>query len=78
MSTAGTALAKAIRRAIDEAPIPRIVRIRCTSTTPFMVEINGTGSYAAQKLSGSTFALNDTGYALFQPRGPKPICFKVT
>ena len=54
-----------------------IVRIKCTQASPLLVQVNGQGSIPAQAMAGSTFALNDTGYALWQPPLP-PHCYKVT
>jgi len=70
-------LVEAILRRIDEAPGLRLVRVKCTSTAPFQVEINGQGPVGALTVAGSTFALSDLGYALWAPPLP-PMCFKVT
>lgn len=67
----------AIRQAIAEAPQAQVVLVKCTQASPLKVSIRGQGSIPAKALAGSTFAVNDVGYALWQPPLP-PHCYKVT
>lgn len=70
-------LVAAVLDAVAKAPGPRLVQVMCTQTSPLKVAINGQGSVPAKAMAGSTFALNDMGYAVWQPPLP-PHCYKVT
>lgn len=58
----------------------RLVPVRCTSTSPFLVSIAGsTDGTPARKIAGTgTWAINTTGYALWVPGKTPPLCFTTT
>lgn len=68
----------ALLEAIDEAGTNlRLVAVVCLQASPLLVSVNGVGSVPAEAMAGSSFALNETGRALWSPPS-MPVCFKVT
>lgn len=52
------------------------VPIKCTSTSPFRVQIAGVGDPVdAVRITGQSFAVDDVGTAWWSAPNP-PICFK--